>query len=143
MKTTPKNGWELGLKGDSQRPPVGGGGVGSPPSRGAPQSRRGAGGGPEGSVGLGISPLACRLLATLLKILASHPPSFPISEGKHVPNSLEVVLSSGRPLHSPVRLQENQGCSGHIQATQVRIDGGKTWGSGGFSAARRCPGEPR
>lgn len=47
-------------------------GVGLAPHRqgGAPQSRRGAGGGPEGSVGLGVSPLACRLLVTLLKILA-------------------------------------------------------------------------
>ena len=40
------------------------------------------------------------------------------------------------------RLQGNQACSGHTGATQVQTTGDRTWGSGGFSSARKFPGEP-
>lgn len=65
--------------------------------RRAPQFRR-EWGEWEGSVSLGVSPLACGLLAILLDRLAQRPPSLCIPKGNNfLP---QAVLSSGRTLHS-------------------------------------------
>lgn len=127
---------------DFQRPPVvgwGWGAVGSPLSRGEPLSL-GESGGNERGLSVWESAL---WPAGCWQFFWTDWPSV------HLPSaSLRETISYPRPysaLAAPCthwRLQGNQERPGHTWATQVRTTGDRTWGSGGFSSARRFPGEP-
>ena len=132
----------MNLKCDFQRPPVAGwgwGAVGSQLSRGEPLSL-----GEGGGHGRGLSIWESALWpAGCWQVFWTDWPSV------HLPSaSLREAISYPRwcsALAAPCthwRLQGNQERSGHTWATQVRTTGDRTWGSGGFSSARRLPGEP-
>ena len=127
---------------DFQRPPVvgwGWGAVASPLSRGEPLSL-GESGGNERGLSVWESalwPVGC------WQFFWTDWPSV------HLPSaSLREAISYPRrysALAAPCthwRLQGNQERSGHTWATQVRTTGDRTWGSGGFSSARRAQGSP-